>query len=82
MMCNLKTLHQYQKHCLYSILIYLENVKDKQLKNIPLILIIFLVSHLDISGKHVNDEQPENSILISMVLLIFYFDISGKAFNK
>ena len=53
------------------------DVKEEQLKNIPLIFVMLLVFHLEISGKDDNEEQLENKALIFVTLLVFHNEISG-----
>ena len=54
---------------------------DKQLKNIPFILVTLKVFHLDKLGNDTNDMQLENIVLILKTLLVFHLDISGKDIN-
>ena len=42
---------------------------------------MFLVFHLDISGKDINDEQLKNKALRLLTLLIFQLKISVKDIN-
>ena len=42
---------------------------------------IFLVSHLDISGNDIKESHSQSILLINLTLEIFYIDISGKDIN-
>ena len=47
-----------------------------------LILVTFIVFHLDISGKDINELHLENIPLILVTFVVFHLDISGKDINE
>ena len=85
---------KYQYFCHFEIYYLFENnaklifyksgtiTNDKQLKNIPFILVTLKVFHLDNLGNDTNDIQLENIVLILKTLLVFHLDISGKDVNN
>ena len=54
---------------------------DAQFKNIFLLCLIFLISHISILGKDDKEMQLENNSVISSTLPVFHLDISGKDDN-
>ena len=45
-------------------------------------LVLFVIFHIEISGKDNNEEHPENKHIISVTFSVIHFDISGNDFKE